>query len=46
MWQPISKLKWFLLAVVLAVPLLNACGKKGPLYLPENPPAADSKPQK
>lgn len=45
MLQPISNLKWPVFAAALAaLLLLTACGKKGPLYLPDKPPPADSKP--
>jgi hypothetical protein len=33
----------FATIAVLAVLLLAGCGKKGPLYLPDNPPKPDHK---
>jgi predicted small lipoprotein YifL len=37
-----------LLATLVVAPLLGSCGQKGPLYLPDNPPPAETKkyPQK
>lgn len=45
MLQLTSNKKWPLIVAVLAASLLlAACGKKGPLYLPDKTPPADSKP--
>jgi predicted small lipoprotein YifL len=36
--RPINR---FAMLAILAVLLLAGCGKKGPLYLPDNPPKPD-----
>ena len=45
MLQRISNFKYPLIAAAFAASLLlSACGKKGPLYLPDKTAPADSKP--